>query len=98
MHRPIHEACVIHVHPTFGLAHVDVTDSCTMCLASPLTTPPQLTTLSMSSFHLPVACAICCDPFKVGDDARELPCGHFFDDHCIVTWLEEVRTLNPYAQ
>jgi len=60
--------------------------------------PSQLTlqedvidvTVSASRLARCSACPICCDPFKVGDDARELPCGHFFDDHCIVTWLEDV--------
>mmetsp|Transcript_48570 Transcript_48570/g.122235 ORF Transcript_48570/g.122235 Transcript_48570/m.122235 type:complete len:154 (+) Transcript_48570:55-516(+) len=62
--------------------------------------PSQLTlqedvidvTVSASRLARCSACPICCDPFKVGDDARELPCGHFFDDHCIVTWLEDNHT------
>ncbi|KAM0059633.1 putative transcription factor C2H2 family [Helianthus debilis subsp. tardiflorus] len=33
------------------------------------------------------SCAICMEDFKVGGEAKELPCNHIFHSNCIVPWL-----------
>ncbi|KAK9052870.1 hypothetical protein SSX86_029500 [Deinandra increscens subsp. villosa] len=33
------------------------------------------------------SCAVCMDDFKVGGEAKELPCNHIFHSNCIVPWL-----------
>ena len=33
-------------------------------------------------------CPICMEPFRVGDELRELPCGHKFKKACIDSWLQ----------
>ncbi|KAK1276023.1 RING-H2 finger protein ATL48 [Acorus gramineus] len=38
-------------------------------------------------------CAICLRNMEIGDRYRVLSvCGHWFHDHCIVTWLTKSRT------
>ncbi|XP_042420497.1 probable E3 ubiquitin-protein ligase RHC2A [Zingiber officinale] len=32
-------------------------------------------------------CAICMDPFKLGAEAREMPCKHIYHQDCILPWL-----------
>ena len=39
-----------------------------------------------------VACNICHDDKKVGDEVTVLPCHHFFDKACIEAWLRQHRT------
>ncbi|KAF0933636.1 hypothetical protein E2562_018869 [Oryza meyeriana var. granulata] len=32
-------------------------------------------------------CAVCKDPFDLGTEAREMPCGHIYHHDCILPWL-----------
>lgn len=35
-------------------------------------------------------CPVCLKKFKVGDDAKKLPCKHTFHTACLLPWLEKV--------
>lgn len=35
-------------------------------------------------------CTVCMDDFQTGDNARQLPCEHFFHQDCILPWLNLV--------
>jgi E3 ubiquitin-protein ligase RNF115/126 len=41
--------------------------------------------------HAP-ECAICQEDFSEGDQARQLPCKHFYHDECIRPWLKQSGT------
>lgn len=38
-------------------------------------------------------CTVCMDDFQTGDQARQLPCEHFFHEDCIKPWLNIVSIL-----
>ena len=38
------------------------------------------------------SCAICSEKFKLGGDATQLPCKHYFHDLCILKWLKDHNT------
>lgn len=40
----------------------------------------------------PTTCGICLDEKQVGDEVTVLPCGHFFDEECVGTWLKQNGT------
>lgn len=39
------------------------------------------------SFDSGDECCICTDPIAVGDEAKILPCNHFYHSECIIKWL-----------
>lgn len=45
--------------------------------------------IEIDAYHLSrhSSCSICADEFELGDDAKKLPCRHFFHDGCILPWL-----------
>lgn len=49
----------------------------------------SIPTVKISEAHLSndPNCPICMDEFKVGGEARELPCKHIYHGDCIVPWL-----------
>lgn len=36
-------------------------------------------------------CTICCEPFCVAEQVKELRCSHKFHEECLLLWLEEAR-------
>ncbi|GER49196.1 RING/U-box superfamily protein [Striga asiatica] len=48
-----------------------------------------ISTVKISSTHLgpDPECPVCKEEFKVGTEARELPCKHIYHSECIVPWL-----------
>ncbi|XP_062024654.1 E3 ubiquitin-protein ligase RZF1 [Rosa rugosa] len=55
----------------------------------PETAINSIPTVKISEAHLSndPNCPICMEEFKVGGEARELPCKHIYHDECIVPWL-----------
>ena len=44
--------------------------------------------INQSQIDENVQCAICMEDFKLNDEARQLPCKHFFHESCITEWLK----------
>lgn len=49
----------------------------------------SIPTVKLTSTHLvnESECPVCKEKFKIGDEARELPCNHIYHCDCIVPWL-----------
>ena len=52
----------------------------------------EVTDFEITEAHLEIteSCVICSDLFTVGDDAKKLPCSHFFHDGCLIPWVTKV--------
>nr|GMC59261.1 probable E3 ubiquitin-protein ligase RHC2A [Ipomoea batatas]GMC65644.1 probable E3 ubiquitin-protein ligase RHC2A [Ipomoea batatas]GMD86057.1 probable E3 ubiquitin-protein ligase RHC2A [Ipomoea batatas] len=49
----------------------------------------SMPTIEIADSHISTEshCAVCTEPFEVGNDAREMPCKHLFHSDCILPWL-----------
>ncbi|XVF64600.1 hypothetical protein PTKIN_Ptkin09bG0181500 [Pterospermum kingtungense] len=56
---------------------------------APESTIDAIPTVKITETHLTndSQCPVCKEEFKVGGDARELPCNHIYHSDCIVPWL-----------
>lgn len=43
-------------------------------------------------------CPVCMEAFKLKDEAKRLPCQHFFHNPCIDQWLKLVRLSSYFYQ
>eukprot|EP01147_Barroeca_monosierra_P000579 gene579-3896_t len=50
------------------------------------------TSLCSDDTEIGEQCAVCLQPFEVGQQARRLPCTHTFHSECIDAWLETAPT------
>ncbi|WKX98839.1 hypothetical protein Q1695_014039 [Nippostrongylus brasiliensis] len=48
--------------------------------------------LKVGDAELDIDCAVCIDPYQIGDVVRTLPCRHVYHKSCIDPWLLEHRT------
>ncbi|CAJ0598919.1 unnamed protein product [Cylicocyclus nassatus] len=48
--------------------------------------------LKVGDPELDIDCAVCIDPYQIGDVVRTLPCRHVYHKSCIDPWLLEHRT------
>ena len=46
----------------------------------------------------PEVCAITQMPFEEGDDVAEMPCGHKFDQECLLRWLKDESAACPICR
>jgi len=37
-------------------------------------------------------CSVCCDPFSVAEQVKELRCTHKFHEECLLLWLKEKKS------
>jgi len=44
--------------------------------------------INQEEFDNNVQCAICMEDFKLGEEAKKLPCKHYFHEPCILEWLK----------
>lgn len=49
-----------------------------------------LVKINQEEFDNNVQCSICMEDFKIGDEAKKLPCKHYFHTPCITEWLKLV--------
>ncbi|MBA0580011.1 hypothetical protein Gorai_022250 [Gossypium raimondii] len=56
---------------------------------APESTIDAIPTVKITKSHLrnDSQCPVCKEEFKVGEEARELPCNHIYHSDCIVPWL-----------
>ncbi|XP_040930367.1 E3 ubiquitin-protein ligase RZF1 isoform X2 [Gossypium hirsutum] len=56
---------------------------------APESTIDAIPTVKITESHLrnDSQCPVCKEEFKVGEEARELPCNHIYHSDCIVPWL-----------
>ncbi|KAL3650180.1 hypothetical protein CASFOL_006583 [Castilleja foliolosa] len=49
----------------------------------------SMPTIEISDQHISVEshCAVCKEPFELGNEAREMPCKHLYHHDCILPWL-----------
>jgi hypothetical protein len=40
-----------------------------------------------------VQCSICMEDFKLNEEAKKLPCKHYFHTQCITEWLKLVNSI-----
>lgn len=54
----------------------------------------SLPTLTITAEHIvkSCSCTICQVEFKIGDEAKQLPCEHMFHPKCIMPWLLKTNT------
>lgn len=45
----------------------------------------------------PDACVVCSEAWKLGDEARKLPCKHTFHNDCIIPWLVVVGDSSLFS-
>lgn len=48
----------------------------------------ELRVVTITSEHKNNTCVVCIEDIPVGQKAKIMPCGHYFHDKCLLTWLE----------